>query len=90
MPIDLATVAGAPRLQLTGVIPPEEVDQLHELIRDNPEAAADLSACEHLHTSALQLLLMLKIPVISLPEDPFWGHFFSLQEVARHEDDPAG
>lgn len=91
MPIELVKVEGRrPRLVLQGIVAPEEVDLLHELIRDNPGAEADLAACEHLHTAALQLLLLAKIPAVSLPEDSFWHHFFTLKETLPDEDDSAG
>lgn len=81
MPVNLATFDDKPRLILEGVVTPEEVDRLHELIRENRDATADLSACEHLHTAALQLLLTMKIPITSSPESHFWSHFFTEQEI---------
>ncbi len=89
MPISLSSVQGEPRIVLEGVVSPEEVDQLHELLRDHPGAGVDLRACEHLHTAALQLLLLLKTPVAAPSDTPFWRHFFP-QEEAVHEDDHAG
>jgi hypothetical protein len=76
MPVSLRDAAGVPRLVLEGVVPPEEVDQLVALLREHPEAVADLSACEHLHTAALQALLVSGAAVAGLPEGSFWAHFF--------------
>lgn len=89
MPISL-TGDESSVLVLEGVIAPEDVDQLQELIRDNPGVMADLSACEHMHTAALQLLMVLKVPVLPLAETSFWRHFFNIEEVAPHEDSSAG
>ena len=81
MPVNLVADGGTVKLVLEGVVTPEEVDRLHELIRANRGAAVDLSACEHIHTAALQLLLLLGIPVAALPEPSgFWNHFFTIQE----------
>jgi hypothetical protein len=76
------------RIVIDGIIGMENIDGLLALLRDHPEAEIDLAACEHLHTAALQLLLMAENSVIALPESTFWCHFFNLKEQ-NHENDPA-
>jgi hypothetical protein len=76
MPVNLTNWDSGKMIVLEGVVAPEEVDQLHELIREYPETAVDLSGCEHLHTAVLQLLLISRTPVAALPKSPFWQHFF--------------
>ncbi len=68
---------------IDGIVGPEDIDFLFELIRDHPEAEVDLAACDHLHTAALQLLLLAKCPVIAMPKSTFWHYFFNLKENSK-------
>lgn len=90
MAIDYCADPAPPRIVVAGVIGPEDVDQLYALVQEHPQVAVDLKDCEHLHTAALQLLLLAKVPVLSLPENTFWHHFFTLKEDIPHEDNFAG
>lgn len=50
----------------------EEALELLEWLRSRPRAAAvDLAACEHMHSSLLQVLLLARPCVQALPADPF-------------------
>ncbi len=72
MPLRLDTTAEQPLLLFEGIVTIEETDQLLEALKEHPGLAVDLSGCEHLHTAPLQTLKMLKVPIKSLPDDPFW------------------
>lgn len=76
MPINLKPEGDHQQIVIEGVVVPEDVDLLYELIRDHPAAQVDMSACEHLHTAALQLLLLSGATIAAQPADPFWQHFF--------------
>lgn len=73
MPINLVEYDGKSIIKLEGVVSIEEVDQLMELLRASPAPPLDLSGCEHLHTAALQLLLMLKPEIAARPAGNFWN-----------------
>ena len=89
MPVELTAGDDGKRILLQGVVSAEEVDQLHELLRDNPGAVIDLSLCEHLHTAALQLVIISRHTIGVPPESSFWRHFFKNGGRA-HEDSSAG
>lgn len=89
MPVNLVACNDSKSIVLEGIISPDEVDQLHELVNGNPGIAVDLTACEHMHTAALQLILQLKVPVVSPPVSSFWHHFFKYKEEG-HENGSAG
>lgn len=72
MPVSLSAGEHGKVILLEGVVASEEIDLLHGLLRDNPDAAADLSGCRHLHTAALQLLLIAKVTVNVEPQSPMW------------------
>lgn len=79
MPVSLKKDETIKLILLEGVVSPEELDSLFEIIRENPDASADLSTCEHLHTGALQLLLMAGVRVAVPPESKFWHNFFQIE-----------
>jgi hypothetical protein len=88
MAVNLTETESRKLIVIDGIIGMEDIDLLLALLRDHPEADIDLAACEHLHTAALQLLLLAERPVIALPESTFWRHLFNAKEK-KHENDPA-
>ena len=71
------------RLLLSGVVSIEEAESVRDLLACHPDAGLDLSACEHLHTAALQVLLAARRAVSSPPEDPFLAVFVLPEILAR-------
>lgn len=55
--------------RLTEVVTVEEAESLLQWILAHPKGRLDLSRCTHLHAATLQVLLALRPPVSSLPED---------------------
>jgi hypothetical protein len=55
--------------KLTDVVTVEEAEGLLQWILAHPKGKLDLARCTHVHTAALQVLLALRPPVSSLPED---------------------
>jgi len=47
----------------------EEAEELLEWLQGRPEAKADLSACNHLHTANLQVLMAAKTVISSWPKN---------------------
>ena len=54
---------------LRGAVTVEEAEALLEWLQNKPAAKADLSACSHLHTANLQVLMAAKTNVASWPAD---------------------
>jgi hypothetical protein len=54
---------------LRGAVTVEEAEGLLEFLQKKPAAKADLSACSHLHTANLQVLMAAKTKVASWPDD---------------------
>jgi hypothetical protein len=48
----------------------EEAEVLLEWLQNKPAAKVDLSACSHLHTANLQVLMAAQTKVASWPTDP--------------------
>jgi hypothetical protein len=48
----------------------EEAEGLLEWLQTRPAAKADLSACTHIHTANLQVLMAAKSAISSWPKDP--------------------
>ena len=48
----------------------EEAEALLEALQKNPSAKVDLSACTHLHTANLQVLMVARPSIDSWPQDP--------------------
>jgi hypothetical protein len=51
------------------VVSVEEAEGLLEWLQTRPAAKADLSACSHLHTANLQVLMTARIGISSWPKD---------------------
>jgi anti-anti-sigma regulatory factor len=58
------------KLVLQGAVTVEEAESLLEWLQNKPTARADLSACTHLHTANLQVLMAAKTKVASWPTEP--------------------
>jgi hypothetical protein len=56
---------------LTGVITVDEVEPLAGWLRANPRARISLKRCNHLHTGALQALLLFRPRISAAPMDAF-------------------
>ena len=48
----------------------EEAEALLEALQKKPSAKVDLSACTHLHTANLQVLMVARPSIDSWPQDP--------------------
>lgn len=68
MPLELHDNSSA---TLTGVITVDEVEQLAGWLRANPKARISLKRCNHLHTGALQALLLFQPRISAAPTDAF-------------------
>jgi len=51
------------------VVSVEEAEGLLEWLQTRPTAKVDLSACSHLHTANLQVLMVAKTAISSWPKD---------------------
>ena len=78
MPIGLDSSAEAPVIRISGVVPPDEGDELLAMLLENPGIPVDLSELEHLHTALLQMMLMAKTTVAAWPVDGFWRKCFDI------------
>ena len=67
MPLELHDTTAT----LTGVVTVDEVEQLAAWLRDTPKGRLNLRRCNHLHTGALQALLLFRPKISSAPTDAF-------------------
>ncbi|MEN9779964.1 MAG: hypothetical protein RL014_1112 [Pseudomonadota bacterium] len=56
---------------LEGVVVVEEAESLQNRLKEQPETAVNLSMCESMHASVLQVLLALRPPLQGQPSDPW-------------------
>ena len=56
---------------LVGVVTVDEVEQLAGWLRAAPRPKVNLRRCNHLHTGALQALLLFRPKISSAPTDAF-------------------
>lgn len=56
---------------LTEVVTVDEVEQLAGWLRSTPKARVNLRKCNHLHTGALQALLLFRPKIAAAPTDAF-------------------
>ena len=56
---------------LNGVVTVDEVEELAAWLRATSKPKVSLSKCNHLHTGALQALLLFKPKISSAPKDAF-------------------
>jgi anti-anti-sigma regulatory factor len=57
------------KVVLRGAVTVEEAEALLEWLQNKPAAKVDLSACSHVHTASLQVLMAAKSKVASWPAD---------------------
>lgn len=60
-------------LRLEGACPVEEAETLLSWLCAHPQGQVDLSACTHLHTALLQVLLAAGGRIAAAPEDSFYA-----------------
>jgi hypothetical protein len=58
-------------IHLAGVVVVEEAESLAAHLKEHPQSAVNLSACESMHSAVLQVLLALKPQLVGLPSDPW-------------------
>ena len=79
---------------LSGTVVVDEAEPLAAWLRTTTGPLADLAACAHLHTAALQALMAARVKVAAAPADDFLrAWILPLLETARVEDPartPAG
>jgi anti-anti-sigma regulatory factor len=56
-------------VHLAGQVTVEDAEALMHALRASDAPSVDLSACEHLHAAAIQVLLALRPRLISAPAD---------------------
>ncbi|MEY4194097.1 MAG: hypothetical protein RLZZ226_465 [Pseudomonadota bacterium] len=55
---------------LSGFISVEDAESLMEWLRSHPDGRLDLSACSHLHTACLQVLMAASVNPATGPQEP--------------------
>ena len=55
-------------LHCAGTLAVDDAEQLLKLVLDAEQPGADLSACEHVHSACLQVLMAARIRVTAWPE----------------------
>ena len=58
------------RVVFRDVVRVEEAEALLEALQKKPTTKVDLTACTHLHTANLQVLMVAKPSIASWPQDP--------------------
>ena len=72
---------------LVGECPVEDAETLLQLLQAQPEGPVDWSACTHLHTAVLQVLMAAATPMRGECGDAFvarWGSVDPSRGPARH------
>lgn len=67
MPLELAENTAT----LVGVVTVDEVEQLAAWLRETAKPRVNLRRCNHLHTGALQAMLLFRPKVTAAPADAF-------------------
>ena len=57
-------------LHCAGTLAVDDAEQLLQLVLDADKPAADLSACEHVHSACLQVLMAARVRVAAWPAHP--------------------
>jgi hypothetical protein len=68
---------------LEGVVTVEEAEGLLQWLRQQTRPAVHLGKCEHLHASALQVLLALQPRVVAAPSAPWLAAALGLHTVGE-------
>lgn len=63
------------------VVTVEEAEELLEWLQKKTAAKVDLSACSHLHSANLQVLMAAKLNVTAWPEDAEFANWLKLALV---------
>lgn len=71
------------RARLEGHCGVEEAESLHAWMLEQTAPEVDLSACEHLHTAVLQVLLVARPSLVVLPPGGFLGQHLGQLLAAR-------
>lgn len=58
-------------IALEGNCPLEDAELLQRSLLAHPAAAVDWSACSHVHTAIVQILLVARPQLIGAPDNPF-------------------
>jgi hypothetical protein len=67
----MALVFGDGTVQIDGVCGVDEAMPLLEFLQTHGEAGIDMRTCTHLHSAALQVLMIVAIRVVALPDEAF-------------------
>ncbi|MEI6209601.1 MAG: hypothetical protein WCP20_22695 [Desulfuromonadales bacterium] len=90
MPVNLVENEAGATLLLEGIVTAEETDQFMTCLKEHPELALDMSACEHLHTAVLQAIIVLRPHISAMPADPFWSRCIQIEKENMDENNTAG
>jgi hypothetical protein len=73
MPLNFAENTGV--VEGTSIV--EDALTLVEFLQSHDDAKVDLGSCNHLHTAVLQVLLMARPEIVSLPREAFLARWLS-------------
>jgi len=64
----------------------EDAETIFELLQKDPKLSLDLSECKHLHTSCLQVLMLMKPNIVAWPKDKGLYMWLSFLENGKKEE----
>jgi hypothetical protein len=70
-------IFGEDPIRIDGVCGVEEAMPLLEFLQAHGEALIDMRTCTHLHSAALQVLMVVAIRVAVLPEEEFLNRWLA-------------
>jgi hypothetical protein len=70
-------IFGADIVQIDGVCGVDDAMPLLEFLQTHGEARIDMRTCTHLHSAALQVLMVVAIRVAVPPEEEFLAHWLT-------------
>jgi len=73
----MALIFGDDMVRIDGVCGVDEAMPLLEFLQTNGAARIDMRTCTHLHSAALQVLMVAAIRVAVLPEEEFLGRWLT-------------
>jgi hypothetical protein len=73
----MALIFGEDMVQIDGVCGVDEAMPLLEFLQTNGEARVDMLTCTHLHSAALQVLMVVATRVAALPEEEFLAQWLT-------------
>jgi len=74
-------------IHLAGVVMVEEAESLATHLKEHPQSAVNLSACESMHSAVLQVLLALRPKLVGLPADP-WLRSLLQNQLSQRKTSP--